>query len=289
MPDDQTTGKVQHGQIRIGALFPSDQQASIAVEPAMSPFDDPAPRPCSVTLGLALIPTTSNPGHHPDLPDMLIDAATDIAPIQAQPRTRCGCRLVDDDLRQPLFQQPAVMSVGAIDDQGQRQTVTVSEQAALDAPFAAVGRVGADFFPRPTGLSSSCHRAPASPSQSSRALRTPAVPLARSVRTRPHQSTRETADAPTSASTIPWHLAHPTACRCAAPAESHPSPSGPGCVADGSPTDGVWAAGSAAPSVPIRRRSTASHHHVASSSPCPPNRESRSLDKQERSYFNLPG
>lgn len=287
MPDDQTTRKVQHREIRVGALFPADQQASITIEPAVRAFDDPAPRPCSVTLGLALIPTTSNPRHHPDLPDMLIDAATDIAQIQAQPRTRCRRRLVDDDLRQRLFQQPAVVSVGAIDDQCQRQTVTISEQAALDAPFAAVGRVGADFFPRPTGPWSSCHRAPANPSQSCRARRTPAGHRARSVRTHRHQSTRETADAPTSASTIPWHRALPTACRCAAPAGSHPSPPGPGCEVDGSPTDAVSAAGSTAPSVPIVRRSTASHHHVASSSTCPPNRKSCSLDKQNNRCFNL--
>ena len=87
MPDDQTTRKVQHREIRVGALFPSDQQASIAIEPTMRAFDDPAPRPCSVTHGLALIPTTSNPRHHADLPDMVVHTTTDIAQIQAQPRT----------------------------------------------------------------------------------------------------------------------------------------------------------------------------------------------------------
>ncbi len=58
------------------------------------------------------------------------------------------------------------MPVGTGDDQGQWQTVTLSEQAALDAPLAAVGRVWADFIPGPTVPPSSFHRAPANPSGS---------------------------------------------------------------------------------------------------------------------------
>lgn len=81
MPDYQTTGKVQHGQIRVGALFPSDQQASIAIEPTVRAFDDPASGPRAITLGLGFIPTPTNPRHHADLPDMLVHTPTDIAQI----------------------------------------------------------------------------------------------------------------------------------------------------------------------------------------------------------------
>lgn len=123
MPDDQTTGKVQHRQIGVGALLPEDQQTPIAIEPARRTLHDPALRSRPLTLGLVLIPTPTNPRHHPDLPDMFIHTAPDTAPIQAQPRARC--RLVDDDLRQRLFQQHAGVPVGAGDRQGQRQTVTV--------------------------------------------------------------------------------------------------------------------------------------------------------------------
>ncbi len=35
MPDDQTTRKLQHREIRVGALFPADQQTSITIEPAV--------------------------------------------------------------------------------------------------------------------------------------------------------------------------------------------------------------------------------------------------------------
>ncbi len=73
---------------RCRRAFPADQQAPVAIEPAMRAFDDPASRPRSLTLGLVLVPTTSNPRHHADLPDMLIDPATDITQVQTQPRAR---------------------------------------------------------------------------------------------------------------------------------------------------------------------------------------------------------
>jgi hypothetical protein len=53
MPDDQTTREVQHYQIRIGALFPVEQQASITIEPAMRPLGDPASRSPYFTLCLS--------------------------------------------------------------------------------------------------------------------------------------------------------------------------------------------------------------------------------------------
>ncbi len=77
MPGDQATRKVQHREIRVGPLLPTDQQAAIAIEPAVRTFHDPSPRSRSFTLGLALIATTANPRHHADLPDMLIDPAVD--------------------------------------------------------------------------------------------------------------------------------------------------------------------------------------------------------------------
>lgn len=238
----------------------------------MRPFDDPPSCSRSLTSVLALVPATANPRHHADLPNMLINPSPDIAQIQAQPRARRAHRSVDDDTRQGLLEQHAVVPVSASDDQCQRQTVSISKQAALDAPFAAVGRVRADFFPRPKGPSSSSHRAPANPSRSSRVLRTPSGHRARSARRRQRRSTRETAGAPRSANTTPWHRVLPIAYRCAAKARSRPSRSGRGCVVGGSPTDAVWAVVSTAPSVPTSHRSTATHHRAASSSPCPPNK-----------------
>jgi len=61
----------------------------------------------------------------------------------------------------------------------QRYALPFSEQAALDATFAAVGGVGADFFPRPAGLWSSCHPVPANPSRSLSNHRIPASRAAR--------------------------------------------------------------------------------------------------------------
>jgi hypothetical protein len=287
MPDDQTTGKVQHHQVGISPFFPTDQQASIPIEPTMRSFHHPASRSRPFSWRLGLVSTPPNPRHHPDPPDMLIHTAPDIAQIQTQPGARRLPRPINHDLGQGFFQQHAVMPMGASNHQRQRQTLPVSEQAALDTPFASVGRVGADFFPHPAGPWSSCHPAPASPSQSFRAPRTPVIRPARSAQTPRRRSIRESAGGPTNANTTPWHPVRPTACRCAATAGSHPSRPGPGCAVDGSPADGAWAAESMVPSVPTLHRSSASHHRVANSSPCPRNRKSCSLDKQTNRCFTL--
>lgn len=65
---------------------------------------------------------------------------------QRRSRARCG-QLFDDDACQGFFEQHAVMPVGAGDHQGHRLSVAIRETAALDAPFAATGRIRADFFP----------------------------------------------------------------------------------------------------------------------------------------------
>src|SRR5215207_6640490 len=49
------------------------------------------------------------------------------------------------------------MPIGACDHQPQRHPVSLGQQAALDAPFGAVGRIGPGFFPPQAALSSSPH------------------------------------------------------------------------------------------------------------------------------------
>ncbi len=83
----------------------------------MRSFNDPAPCPRSFTLGLALIPTTPNPRHHADLPDMVIDAASDIDPIQARPRAQEERRWHDDAASQCVLEQHAVLPVHVSDVQ----------------------------------------------------------------------------------------------------------------------------------------------------------------------------
>ncbi len=287
MPNNQTTGKLQHRQIRVSPFFPTDQQPPIPIEPAMRSFNHPASCSRAFSVRLSFVSTPSNPGHHTDLPHVVIDTASDITQIKTQPGSRRLSRSVNHDLCQGLLEQHAVMTMRPIDHQRQRQSLTVSEQAALDTPFAAVGRVGADFFPRPTGPWSSCHPAPASPSQSSRAPRTPVIRRARSAQTHRRRSILESVGGLRNANTNRWHRARPTACPCAATAGSHPLRPDPGCAVDGNRADAAWAAESTAPFVPTSHRSSANHHHVANSSPCPPNRTSCSLDKQTNRCFNL--
>lgn len=149
MPNDQATSKMQHGQISVGPLFPQDQQVAIAIAPAMRSLYNASSPPRTLALGLALIATTANPRHHADPQGMLVQTAPDITQVHTQPRARRVRQSVDDNASQGLLEQHAVVSMRASDDQSQRQTVAISKQDALDAPFAAVGRVRAEFFSPP--------------------------------------------------------------------------------------------------------------------------------------------
>lgn len=75
----------------------------------------------------------------------------------------CRLRAFNDDTLQSRAHQFHVMPIGAIDRQADGYAVSFGQQAALDAIFASVSRVGAGFFSRPTGLWSS-HRPCSGPS-----------------------------------------------------------------------------------------------------------------------------
>ena len=69
-----------------------------------------------------------------------------------------------------LLDQLHVMPIGARHSQADRDPLGFGQQAAVDAPFGAVGRMGAGFFPRRAALSSSL------PPYSTRATRSPSNP-----------------------------------------------------------------------------------------------------------------
>jgi hypothetical protein len=43
LPDDNTTGEVEHGLIVLGLLLPANEQSPEAIDPGMDAFDHPAP------------------------------------------------------------------------------------------------------------------------------------------------------------------------------------------------------------------------------------------------------
>lgn len=287
MPNNQTTCELQHCQISIGTFFPADQQSSITIEPTMRPFNQPASCSRTLSLRLGFVATPSNPRHHASLPNVVIDPLSDIAQIQTQPRTRRLFGLVNHDLRQRLLQQHAIVSIGTSNHQRQWQPVAICEQTALDAPFAAVGRVGADFFPHTRVPWSSYRPVPASPNRSCPVPRTLVAHRARIARIRRHRSILGNVGGPMNANTSRWHQVPPIASPCAATAGSHPWQLDSVCVVDGNRVGVAWVVESMAPFVPTLHHSSANRHRVASSLPCPPNRNSCSLDRQNKLCFNL--
>src|SRR5690349_20712825 len=96
------------------------------------------------------------------------------------------------------------MSVGAVNDNSQRNAMGVSEQAALDPAFASIRRIGADFFPRPEGLWSWRRPVITKSSRFPPGRRPPAVPDTRTPRIRPPQAIREIAGKPTCLNRYQW-------------------------------------------------------------------------------------
>lgn len=118
------------------------------------------------------------------------------------------------------------MPVGAVHDDRYRNAVRLGQQAAFDAAFASIRRIGAGFFPLPTGPSSSHRPSTTTPNQSHRVHRAPATPSARTPRTPRPGSTPGTADARNCSSKCQWHSRHSTDSPYAVQTKSRPSPHG---------------------------------------------------------------
>jgi hypothetical protein len=78
---------------------------------------------------------------------------------------RCRFRAFDHDARQGFGDQFHIMSIGSCHYQTDGNSLSLRQQTALDSCLAAVGGIGADFFPRPVALWSSHHLDLATPSR----------------------------------------------------------------------------------------------------------------------------
>lgn len=187
-----------------------------------------------------------------------------VTEVQAQLHCSAIARSRAHHVDQRGGNQLHVMPVGRRYFHRQRNATAFSEQTALDATFGAVAWIGTGFFPLPAALSSSSHPAPASSSRCPSFHRIPAIPAARTLRTHLHRSIPGTVDTQTRTSRCRCRRVHSTACRCAAPAKSHPSPPGLAPAAGGIPVDAASAPEATAPSAPTIHRTCDSRHPVHS-------------------------
>ena len=254
---------MQKGDVVVGALVPTDQDAPETVQPTMSPFHYPAPgfeTSCSFD-GLSLLASTADVGGEAELGQGAAHFGEVAAFIQAHTLGMlwAGCRSWH---RQAVHRRPYqlhVVAVGPVHRQSHRQSHRnargFSQQAALDAPLASVGGVGAGFPPRPGETWSWRRPGSANSSPDPSGHHSVPAPPATVPGTPQRQPIPESADGRWSPNRCPWRPRPSTGSPCAARRRCHWRKCGREPGAGRRRTDGCsHARGSGAPALPKAHR-----------------------------------
>jgi len=241
-------------EIGFRSLFPANQNAAESVHPTVCTLDDPA---SGTKAGFlfnrdSLFASGTDMRGKAKLSDQRPHFLIVIAFIQAKSLRKYRCRHwpVQLQIRQGRPHQLHVMAVCAVNDNSQRNAMGLSEQTALDPAFAAIRRIGPDFFPRPKALWSWHRPVITRSSQFPPTRLPPAVPGARILRIRPHQAIREIAGKPTCSNRYQWRSGHSTGSRSGARKRWHSLPPDPGRADCDSPADAASEGVTAVPFVP---------------------------------------
>jgi hypothetical protein len=249
---------MKQSQIALGFLLPADENPPEAIHPTVGPLHHPVTDfAASLSLDrLGLLTADGHMGRIAELPDQIVYRVAVVSLVQAQVLwllTR-GLGPANRHAFQSRPGQLAVVSVGAIDGQSDRDALGVGQKAAFDAAFGPVGRIGAAFFPLPRGPWSSLHPGIANASQSGGADRIPASPSSTTARTPRRRSMSGTTGAPRNWNRCLWRSRRSTDNPSARRRRWHswPCEARPGDY--DSPADAACRAAIAAQSFPIGRR-----------------------------------
>ena len=156
---------MQEGDVVLGGLVLTDQNAPVTVQPTVRAFHHPASRfePSLPFDGLSLFAPTADVGGEAELVQGTAHLGEVVALVQAQP---LGMRWAG---RWPIHwpavhrgpHQLHIVAVGPVHCQSNRNALGFRQQAAFDAPLTPIRGVlirgvlirgvGAGFFPRPRG------------------------------------------------------------------------------------------------------------------------------------------
>ena len=83
---DQATGELKEREVVLGFLRPADQECTVAVEPGVAGFDDPAPRAPSRSgsFELALVGAAADVGGVTAAGGEVVDPGVGVAAVQAE-------------------------------------------------------------------------------------------------------------------------------------------------------------------------------------------------------------
>lgn len=142
----QGRGQVQHPLMIPGLSLVPNAEAPVVIEPGVDALHDPAPR--RVVDGLLLLSNLPNMREVSRFEDPLL--AVGVCLVEAEMLNHDRPR--DDDSVDGLFEDDAVVSVGAYLDDAEREASHVGQDGLLDAAFGTVGRVRPGPFVGLAGL-----------------------------------------------------------------------------------------------------------------------------------------
>ena len=250
---------MKKGDVVVGRLVPAHQDAPESVQPTVSAFHHPAPGfEAGLPFdGLSLFPSAADVGGETELVHDAAHLSEVVALVQADAlRLSQAGRWAG--YRQAVHRNPHqfhVVAVGPVHRQTHRNALGFGQQAALDAPLAWVGGVGAGFFPRPGAIWSG--RRPCSPNSSPdpSVRHSVPVPPATAPETPQRQPIPESADGRWNRSRCRWRPRLSTGSRCAARSRCQWRRYGREPAVGPRRTDGCsHARGSGAPALPTARR-----------------------------------
>ena len=140
---------MKEGDVVVGRLVPTDQNAPEAVQPAVSAFHHPAAgfEPSFPFDGLSLFASTPDVGGEAELVQGAAHLSEVVALVQAQTLGMFWSRRRARH-RQAVHRSPHqlhIVAVGPVHCQPNRNTLGVGQQTAFDTPIRGVGT---GFFPR---------------------------------------------------------------------------------------------------------------------------------------------
>src|SRR5262245_1156970 len=227
---------MQQGDVVLRFLVPADEDSAKAVDPTMRPFHHPTPRlEAGLTLqGLGFLAPRSDVAREGELGHQLPGVVIVVALVQTQSLLLARFRQVamHRDTLQRRFDQFLVMTVGPVYGQAHGDALSFHQHAALDPPFAAVGRVGTGFFSPPAGPWSCTRPDSATPSRGPSVRRRRADPPPRTSGRRRLGPTPGNGRGRWSGGTSRWRPELPTDSRCGGRTEWRPGTGGRACGDD---------------------------------------------------------
>src|SRR6266850_5940509 len=145
---DETGGEMNHREIVLGLAFPTHQQSTEAIVPAVGAFDDPASRLAPHAPEQRRLSASADVRDDAPLANGRFGIEVIVALVQAQmPEATRATRSAQDDGVEHVGHQPFVVDVGPGDHGRHRHPASVRENVSLHAEFAAVRRIAAGVAP----------------------------------------------------------------------------------------------------------------------------------------------